>query len=207
MTWAEMTSVEVTSAATPLPDRQKGNTMALVVLGYPSLDAADFRYIQAFRADHDPLFRIVAPHFTLVFPVEDLPEDMFVGHVRRIAKQQPPIEFVLRSVKVYLPHPGEKDAPIFLIPDEGYGALLQLHNRLYSGPIASSARHDMAFIPHITIGRKRDQAAAHRAVAEFGPQGFAMPGTLARLTVARYANGLVTNLVEVLLQGSTMETI
>lgn len=202
----EMTSVEVTSAATPLPDGQKGNTMALAVLGYPSLDAADFRYIQAFRADHDPLFRIVAPHLTLVFPVEELPEDTLVGHARHVAQQLPQVKFVLRSLKVYLPHPGEEDAPIFLIPDEGYDVLLQFHDRLYSGPLAPYARHDMAFIPHITIGRKRDQAAAQRAVAEFGPQGFAMHGTLTRLTVVRYANGLVTNLVEALLQGSAVET-
>lgn len=180
--------------------------MALLVLGYPTLDAADFRRVQAFRADHDPLFRSVAPHFTLVFPLEDLPEETLISHVRRIAKQQPKVEFVLRSAKVYLPHPGEEEAPIFLIPDEGYDALLRLHHQLYSGPIASHARHDMAYIPHITIGRKRDQAAAKRALAEFGPQGFAIGGAVTRLTVVRHANGLVTDLVETPLLGPTRET-
>lgn len=175
--------------------------MALLVLGYPTLQAADYRRIQAFRADHDPLFRIVAPHITLVFPLDDALEEAVVSHVRRLAKQQPKVNFVLRRAQPIAPLPGEADAPIFLVPAEGYDALVQLHGQLYSGPLAPHLRQDLPFMPHITIGRKPDQTAAQQAADEFAAQEFAMPGSLGALTVVRYVNGLVSNLVAAPLLG------
>ncbi len=175
--------------------------MALLVVGYPTLEAADYRRIQAFRADHDPQFRIVAPHFTLVFPVENVSEETLIAHVRRIAKPHPKIGFALRSAKLMPQMPGEESAPIFLVPDEGHGTLVQLHAQLYSGPLAEHLRHDIPFVPHITIGRNTDRATAQRLVAELNREELNMPGAIARLTVVRFVNGLVTNLVEAPLLG------
>jgi 2'-5' RNA ligase len=175
--------------------------MALLVLGYPTLEAADYRRIQAFRADHDPLFRIVAPHFTLVFPLDDALEETVIPQVRRMAKQQPKVNFVLRRAQPVAPLPGEADALVFLVPAEGYDALVHLHDQLYAGPLAPHLRQDTSFMPHITVGRKQEQTAAEQAAAEFGAQTFAMPGSLGVLTVVRYVNGLVTNVVAAPLLG------
>ena len=47
--------------------------MTLVVLAYPEIAESDYERIQNFRKHHDELYyRVVEPHFTLVFP---LPED------------------------------------------------------------------------------------------------------------------------------------
>lgn len=175
--------------------------MALLVLGYPSLDAADYRRIQAFRADHDPQFRIIAPHFTLVHPVENVAEERLTAHVRRIAKAQPKINFVLRSAKFFPAYPGEGEAFIFLIPDEGSAALIQLHDQLYSGLLTEHLRADRPFGPHITIGRSADPDTGRQIVAELNREPVAMRGAIGRLTVSRYINGLITNLVEAPLLG------
>lgn len=175
--------------------------MALLVLGYPALDAADYRRIQAFRADHDPLFRTIAPHFTLVHPVEDVTEETLIAHVRPIAKAQPKIEFVLRSAQLFPAYPGEGDDFIFLIPDEGRAALIQLHDRLYGGILAGHLRADRPFAPHVTIGRSADPHAGRQVVAELNRGPLTMSGTVGRLTVVRYVNGLVSNLVEAPLLG------
>jgi 2'-5' RNA ligase len=174
--------------------------MALLVLGYPSLDSADYRWVQAFRADHDPQFRIVAPHFTLVFPLDDSLEDELTAHVRLHAKSSPKLSFTLRCATL-MPDAGSESAHIFLTPDEGFSALVKLHNQLYTGVLAPHLRLDMPFVPHITVGQKDDRQAAQRLVAELNTQNFAIQGSIARLTVIRFANGLVTNLVETPLLG------
>lgn len=188
------------SSRNSIPGRKAGD-MALLVLGYPTLAAADYRRIQAFRADHDPQFRIVAPHVTLVFALDDSLEETLIAQVRRIAKAQPKVGFVLRSAKLMPQLPGEEDAPIFLVPDEGYASLVQLHDELYNGPIAAHLRQDIPFIPHITIGRTRDRSEAQQVVAELNRQELAMPGAIPRLTVVRYVNGLVSTLTETPLLG------
>lgn len=43
--------------------------MALLVLAYPELSKNDYDWIQDFRRKHDELYyKIVEPHFTIVFP-------------------------------------------------------------------------------------------------------------------------------------------
>jgi 2'-5' RNA ligase len=175
--------------------------MALLVVGYPTFSAADYRWIQAFRADHDPQFRSVAPHVTLVFPFDEMPEEELVAHVRRQTQATPKLAVTL-ACALPMPDPGTGGAHLFLVPDAGFAALVKLHDRLYSGPLAPYLRTDLPFVPHLTIGWKAQPAEAHRLAGELNAQDFVVEGMIPRLTVVRRANGSVTNLVELPLLGT-----
>jgi hypothetical protein len=72
-----------------------GSFMSAVVLGYPTLDKADFEWIQGIRKANDRLFDVVDPHFTFVFPTEKLSVDELVQHIRSRIDRQPKITFKL----------------------------------------------------------------------------------------------------------------
>ena len=134
----------------------------MLVLAYLRLTPADWAWVQVLRARHDARYSgVVDPHFTLVFPVHGLVSDTFVAHVERQAKGIEPIWFVLRQAVI------EKDTfsaytHVFLVPDEGYAAIVALHDRLYTGVLAAEQRTDIPFIPHIGVGNAVDPAACRR---------------------------------------------
>ena len=57
--------------------------MSMIVVAYPRLRPTDFEWIQAYRKQNDPrYFHIIDPHFTLVFPVADVPAKDLCREVR-----------------------------------------------------------------------------------------------------------------------------
>jgi hypothetical protein len=58
--------------------------MSLLVIGYPTIAEVHFLWIQQIRAQHDRLYYdVVAPHFTLVFPVVTIDQQIFLEHVKQ----------------------------------------------------------------------------------------------------------------------------
>jgi 2'-5' RNA ligase len=174
--------------------------MSLLVLGYPTLNPVDYRRIQAIRAEHDPQFGMVQPHFTLVFPLDGMREEALTLHVRRAAEHLPPIDLRLTCALAW----PEQDRPltyVFLAPDAGFGRLVTLYDRLYSGPLAMYLRLDLSFVPHITVAACADGAAAFGLARDLNEEGIAMPGKLDRLTVVRLADGAVKQRAEIALGG------
>ena len=90
---------------------------------------------------------------------------------------------------------------VFLVPDVGLGRLVTLHDRLYAGQLTVYLRLDLPFVPHVTIAALADGAAAFQLARTLNEEGISMHGALTRLTVAQYADGLVTNRVDVALDG------
>lgn len=63
--------------------------MAWLVLSYPKLTTNDDNLIQQFRSIYDDLyFQAVDPHLTLVFPVFDIPEEIFIKEVQTKTEHQ-----------------------------------------------------------------------------------------------------------------------
>jgi 2'-5' RNA ligase len=183
--------------------------MGLLVLGYPNLEPGDYRWLQAIRADHDPLFRLVAPHFTLVFAVPEdahgaagVAEAELGAHVRQVARTLPRVTFILRHAAALRE---ANDAYVWLVPTEGTAELAQIYDALHTDLLAPYRDAELPYDPHITVGRLTpegaDDRSAERLAGELNALGLALPGTLARLTVVRYENGLVTNLSEAPLLG------
>jgi hypothetical protein len=71
--------------------------MSLLVLTYPVLSPTDYQWIQTIRVTHDlRSSQVVAPHFTLVFPVATLDAQRFVAHISQHLHDVHPFRFVLR---------------------------------------------------------------------------------------------------------------
>ncbi len=173
--------------------------MSFLVLGYPELSPADYAWIQNVRAQNDQLqYDIVGPHFTFVFPVSSLDQDAFVTHVQQQARGVARLTFALRCAVVV------KDAlngyrHVFLTPEEGYSAMVKLHDRLYTGPLAAKLRLDIPFIPHLTVGYDADAHACKRLADELNAQDFSIPGAITALDVVRYEDGRAESIEQITL--------
>ncbi|ADY22130.1 2'-5' RNA ligase family protein [Bacillus paranthracis] len=122
----------------------------LVFLNNMSIDK-----IEDIRQKHDPLFGLIPPHITIVFPFKsNISNDELKSHILNLAKGigKIEIEFANRitSVGNYL----------FLEVEGGKEQIEELHDMLYKGPLAQFLREDIPYIPHVTVGRKENAELA-----------------------------------------------
>jgi len=174
--------------------------MPLLVVAYPELAPEDSVWIEMIRAVHDPAHERVRAHFTLVYPLPDTPEQLGVEAVsaviRAVAAGFAPIPFVLRSAILFNDLLGP-DTDVFLMPDEGFGALVRLHERLYTGPLAGELRLDLPTVPHITVARLRDPKAGKRLTDTLNAREFAITGTITALYLVTHDGGTVRTIARV----------
>ncbi|CAM4271285.1 2'-5' RNA ligase [Bacillus manliponensis] len=117
--------------------------------------------IEKIREVHDPLFGLIPPHSTLVFPFEsDVSNGILRGHI--IESIQGIESFYINLDQIVTSH-GEY---LFLLVREGKEKIIQLHDRLYSGILADFLYEDIPYIPHVTVGRKEDEKLAAKAVQD-----------------------------------------
>jgi 2'-5' RNA ligase len=154
--------------------------MAFLVVAYPILAPADDAWIQAIRAQYDvERYRVIAPHFTLVFPTTEIARSMFLEHITQQAAGVGPMAFVIRCAMM-VRDPLSANTQTFLVPDEGYSALVKLHDRLYTGALAAALRLDIPFIPHITIGTAADPWTCKQLADLINRQGVCIRGRIER---------------------------
>lgn len=174
--------------------------MAYLVLAYPELSNEDWNRIQNYRKDHDALFyEVVQPHFTLVFPLTDLPEKVFIDEIKQLSASFKKIDFTLRCATI------NKDAfsdyyHTFLVPDEGYSKIVKLHDQLYRGKLKNHCRLDIDYIPHIGIGNSKDASVCKEMVDQWNSREFSITGKINQLTIVKYENKTVTKIHETTLQ-------
>ena len=177
--------------------------MPLLVLAYPELAPEDNVRIEIIRAVHDPAHERVRAHFTLVYPLPDNPEQLGVEAVSKVihaaATEFAPISFVLRSAIPFNDLLGP-DTNVFLMPDEGFGAIVRLHDRLYAGPLAGELRLDLPTVPHITVARRRDPQAGKRLADTLNTRHSAIAGTLAALYLVTHDDRTVRTIGRVALR-------
>lgn len=174
--------------------------MAFLILAYPQLSSDDFAMIQDYRKDHDGLYyQVVDPHFTIVFPVLDMPEEIFVSEAIEKASGSGKIDFAIRCATV------NKDAfstyyHTFLVPDEGYSRIVKLHDKMYSGKLMDQLRLDIDFVPHIGIGNSTDKYKCKSMADEWNKQSFCIKGHISKLEIVRYENNRVSHLESIVLE-------
>ena len=88
----------------------------------------------------------------------------------------------------------DDSAYVFLVPNAGFAELSLLHDRLYTGVLASHLRLDLPFVPHITIGRLADRQVAKSLCDALNSRGVNIEGSVETLTVAVRENGEIKNL-------------
>lgn len=119
---------------------------------FPSLPEGS--WISDFRDSNDPKSHLVPPHFTLFMPAELPSVAKLTERLEEVVASFEPFRVCLRSA-LLMPEKrkdGTTVGSIFLVPDEGFAALLRLHDLLYAGEFSPCLRLDIPFIPHMTIG-------------------------------------------------------
>jgi 2'-5' RNA ligase len=171
--------------------------MSYLVLAYPELSSKDFQLIQEFRKDHDALYySVVAPHFTIVFPIVGVEEKDFISEIKKQSTGIQPIDFTIRCATI------NKNAfndhyHIFLVPDEGYSQMVRLHDRLYNHLLLPHLHLDLDFIPHIGIASSKDKYECKRLSDEWNDKSFSIQGTITELTIVDYQNDVVSVLQKI----------
>jgi len=159
--------------------------LSLLVISYPEITRQDADWIQAVRQRHTFLrYSILAPHVTLVFPLSSVVEDGLLSHIQLLATGQPRIRFVLRS-SLLVKDDSNNNYYVLLVPDEGFSGVVRLHDKLYTGILASKLRLDLPFIPHLTVGFSQNVFGCKSVVDALNTESFAIYGEIAYLDVVR----------------------
>jgi 2'-5' RNA ligase len=174
--------------------------MALLVVAYPQLTAADYAWIQAIRQQHDAHYSLIAPHFTLVFPLNSVDQAACLAHITASTRQIGSISFSIRCAMIV------KDAfgpltHLFLVPDEGYSALVKLHDALYVDLLADHLRLDVAFIPHMTIGGHAEPRVCKASADQINHQNRCIQGSIDAVDLISHENATVTTIEPIALAG------
>jgi len=167
-------------------ERGRSDVTRLACVGYPTLDEADLRWIESFRARHDPQASRIGAHFTLIFPAE-LTAEPAGEHVSAILQGARSIPFVLRRAEP-VPDAIAGGSHVFLVPDEGRDEIVVLHDQLYGGLLRPFLRPDMPFLPHITVGGAATFEQCQRLADELNREHLAVPGVIERVDLIEVTN-------------------
>ena len=165
--------------------------MPLLIVAPLEASSSDLRRIEAIRRRHDPHHALIPAHVTLVFGFETPDVATAAAHLAEIAGEQAVIALRL-SAFLAVPDAGADRSHVFAVPDQGRAEIEDLHDRLYSGPLAGQLRADIPFIPHVTVAARDHQDEAEDLVRELGRIG--MPGRLPRLELIAFDGTSVTTL-------------
>ena len=152
---------------------------ALEVVAKPEFAKADLEWLTQLR-------QIKAnipgpPTFTLVFPGADS-ADTVTRHVEAVCARIGRIRFCLRSAMI-VPEHKTGWFHVFLVPDEGFGAIIRLHDRLHAGPLACCWRPDVPYLPHLTVASMRELGHARMTMASLNAKDLAITGRIDELEV------------------------
>lgn len=167
---------------------------SLEVIARPHFDKDDLAWLTDIRARRTG--NRGAPYFTLVFPGADLTPTKFTAQVRASVQDIPRIRFRLRSALV-APEPLVKRFHVFLIPDEGFGAIHWLHDRLHAGPIEAALRPDVPYLPHITVATTSDYIAARKLAQAMNQRGVDIAGHIESLEVEHRVGEVIHRIAEI----------
>jgi len=170
-----------------IDEKRKG----LLVVAFPELSNKDKLWIENFRKKHDKLFyKIIEPHFTLVFPTFDISVPQFINEIQRLSQKIKKFEFTLKSAMMNNDLLSEY-YHIFLIPDEGNSNIVKAHDILYSGILQKHRRTDIDFISHISIGNTKKPYEALKLLEEINESDLLIKGKVSQLSIITYGSGKV----------------
>ncbi len=171
--------------------------MAYLVIAYPKLAQNDLDFIQNYRERNDPrYFSVIDPHITLVFAINDIDRESFLGEVKDQIADVKPFDFEIKVATINQ-NDDAKYYHEFLVPDTGYSNIVKLHDKLYSGLFAPYLRFDIDFIPHIGIGNSDEVEASKQRVDELNTKGVSINGRVDSVDVIEYKDGVITTIEKV----------
>ena len=165
-------------------------------VSYPNLTASDQKRIDDFRRVHDlDYVDVIDPHWTMIFPssCEGISEQQLTEHIRNIASQYSPIDFICRHALVY-DDDSNDNYYIFLVPDEGFSGISQLHDALYTDFMRTKLRLDIPFIPHIGIATHKDRDHLYALAQEWNAERHEIRGVIDSLSLCSYNDSKVDDI-------------
>lgn len=116
--------------------------------------------IDHIRKKYDPLADLIRPHITLVFPFHSDVSDSALGDfIQNAVTGIRPFGLQLRGIYKQEDIFGNY---LFLNVTEGQKQLIQLHDRLYSGPLSPFSKK-IAYFPHMTLGKLENRKSLNIA--------------------------------------------
>lgn len=167
---------------------------SLEVIARPHFDKDDLAWLTDIRSRRAGSRG--APYFTLVFPGVEMAPEAFAERIRKNADGIARIRFRLRSALV-VPETTVKRFHVFLIPDEGFGAILKLHEALHVGPIEAAIRPETPYLPHITVATSPDRKVVRDVAQALNQGGLDISGHIDALTVERRTGELIRDVAEI----------
>lgn len=174
--------------------------MSLLIVAYPEIEKKDFDWIQSFRRLHDErYYKLIEPHFTMVFPLFNIDEKTLIDHAGKITQRFRIFYFVLRCAQIV------KDSfsdytDLFLVPEEGYRIFVKLHDALYTGPLEKDLRLDIPFIPHLGIAGYKDPFYCKKLADEINSNNLEIIGTVSQLDLIRYEENKINMIHRIFLK-------
>ncbi len=154
----------------------EGSTRAIVLF----LSAADIAPVLPLRKRFDPLAETVPSHITLVFPFADaLTAEGLRTHVEEAVRGLGPIPVRLAGIT------GSEGEYLFLSVKGGNDALIDLHDRLYTGPLRRHRSLAHTYLPHVTVGRFAGRAAFERALEVASATSLCIETVCATVSICR----------------------
>lgn len=118
--------------------------MQYAVVCFPKIKSHE---LDEFREKFDPKSKLIAPHITLVFPINNIADQrLLLDHIDRVISQIQPFDITLEQTHL------SNDNYLYLLVTKGQEKILKLHDDLYGGVLAPYLRTDLKFVPHLTIG-------------------------------------------------------
>lgn len=167
---------------------------SLEVVALPFFKPDDRKWLRHLRAARDP--DKSAPHITLVFPGSGLPWQDFAAEIKERAKAVRQIRFRLCSA-VVVPDPQVQAFHVFLVPDQGAGAITRLYSRLHAGKLAAIMRADITYLPHVTVASADNWATAYKLATQLNAKDFSIPGTITGLEVHQRDGNTLRHVVRI----------
>ena len=109
---------------------------------------ANQKVIDRFRGTHDPQAQALAPHVMLVFPFHSrLTLDQLAAHAQKVLRAWPCFPVLMHGFW------SAQNEFIGVGAQVGADAMVEMHDRLYRGPLAEFLRPEFDFAPHITLAK------------------------------------------------------
>jgi hypothetical protein len=157
--------------------------MPVFVIAPLILQPADAERVELLRASYDPNAKVVPPHVTMVFGVDDGLESAVVrwARIQAGAFASAALRFTLATVA----RDYENSAwYLFLMPKQVPAVLAELHRRLNSGPLQGAP--DVPFDAHLTLGRFQERVLADAVARDCNVGDVGIEARIAALEVVLF---------------------
>jgi 2'-5' RNA ligase len=134
--------------------------------------------IEKLRKKYDPLVNCIAPHITLVFPfISEISTSELKEHLKSKLRGIDPFKIKLHEIT------GTVDRFLFLNVKEGNDKLIELHDKLYTNILEKYKDNAYTYIPHVTIGRLKNENEFKQALLETKDFDFIFTSTVNEIAV------------------------